>query len=77
MLNVQLDVKRNPGIWYILSNDGGVTSSALKGSKRTNRENEVREDQTDESSKLRVLQSNKCTKARNVEPSQIGRQRRG
>ena len=67
LLNVQLDVKRNPGIGYILSDDdGGVANPTLKGPKRTNRENEVRKDQTNESSKLesspirQVYKSKEC-----------------
>ena len=49
----------------------------MKGSKRTNRETKVCRDQTDESSKLEGLQSDKYTKARNVEQSQMGALKEG
>ncbi len=64
VLNVQLDSKRNPGIRYILPGDGGVTNPALEGLKRTNRENEVRRDQTDESSKLESSQIRQVYKSK-------------
>jgi hypothetical protein len=66
MPDVQLDVRCNSGIGYILSDDGGIANPALKGPKRTNRENEVRRDQTDESSRLesspigQVYKSKEC-----------------
>lgn len=57
---------------YILSDDGGITNPTLKGTERTNRDNKVCRDRTDESSNFEGLNSDKYTKARNVEPNQMG-----
>ena len=72
-----MDAKRNPGIGYILSDDDGVMNPMLKGLKRTSRENEVCRNQTDENLKLNGLQSDKYTKVRNVEQSQMGALKEG
>lgn len=67
-----MDAKRNLGIGYNLSDDGGATNLTLKKPKRTNRENKVCRNGTDESSKLEGPQSDEHTKARDVKPSQMG-----